>query len=461
MREMPEQKNKRYEMDMCSGSVLKKMLLFSLPLMLSSILQLLFNAADIIVVGRFAGDESLAAVGSTSSLVNLLVNLFVGLSIGSNVLVAMYYGAKDKKSLGETVHTAIALSVISGILLTIVGVLGAPVILHMMNTPEEVLNLAVIYLRVYFCGMTPMMLYNFGAAILRAMGDTKRPLYYLTIAGVVNISLNLIFVIVFRWDVFGVGLATTISQIVSATFVIRCLMKSEGTIRLELSQLKLHKDKLRKILQVGLPAGIQGMLFSVSNVVVQSSVNVFGATVVAGNSAALNIEGFIYASINAFNQGAVSFTSQNVGAGKYHRINRILFASIGCAMAVGMMMGFGAVLFGNSLLGLYTASPAVIKAGMLRLKIVGTTYVLCSIMDTIVGTLRGLGYSIMPMIVSLLGACAFRIVWIMTVFQIDAFHKIETVYWVYPISWAVTSMAHIICYMIVYRKLSRKWKVNL
>lgn len=461
MREMPEQKKKHYEMDMCSGSVLKKMLLFSLPLMLSSILQLLFNAADIIVVGRFAGDESLAAVGSTSSLVNLLVNLFVGLSIGSNVLVATYYGAKDKKSLGETVHTAIALSVISGILLTIVGVLGAPVILHMMNTPEEVLNLAVIYLRVYFCGMTPMMLYNFGAAILRAMGDTKRPLYYLTIAGVVNISLNLIFVIVFHWGVFGVGLATTISQIVSAAFVIRCLMKSEGTIRLELSQLKLHKDKLRKILQVGLPAGIQGMLFSVSNVVVQSSVNVFGATVVAGNSAALNIEGFIYASTNAFNQGAVSFTSQNVGAGKYHRINRILFASIGCAMAVGMVMGFGAVLFGNSLLGLYTASPAVIKAGMLRLKIVGTAYVLCSIMDTIVGTLRGLGYSIMPMIVSLLGACAFRIVWIMTVFQIDAFHKIETVYWVYPISWALTSMAHIICYMIVYRKLSRKWKVNL
>lgn len=452
---MSKGETKKYSMDMCEGPILKKMLIFALPLMASSLLQLLFNAADIIVVGRFAGDTSLAAVGSTTSIVNLLVNLFIGCSIGANVLVARYFGAKRLEDLSETVHTAMAIGIVSGIGLTIVGIIGAPIILRLMKTPEEVLGLAVVYLRTYFLGMTAMMIYNFGAAILRAIGDTKRPLYYLMTAGVINVSFNLLFVIVFKWGVFGVGIATTISQIVSAILVFRCLMKEQEEIRIYPRKIKLHKEKLLNILQIGLPAGFQSTLFSISNVFIQSSVNSFGAVVMAGNSAAQNIEGFIYVSTNAFHQAAVSFTSQNYGAKKYDRINHIMFVAQGCTIIIGSIFSGAAVAMGPALLSLYTTSPDVVKAGMVRLMIIGLTYPLCGIMDTMVGSLRGMGYSVVPMIVSLLGACATRLVWLATVFQIDAFHTIETVYIIYPISWVFTALAHIITYVIVRNRIKK------
>ena len=447
---------KRYEMDMCNGPLFKKMLIFTLPLMASSLLQLLFNAADIIVVGRFAGDNSLAAVGSTSSLVNLLVNLFMGLSIGANVLVARFYGARREKDLSETIHTSIAISIVSGCLLTIIGCFGAGIILKWMGTPEEVLNLAVIYLRTYFIGMPAMMLYNFGAAILRAIGDTQRPLRYLAFSGVVNVSLNLVFVIVFHWGVFGVGLATTISQVVSAILVLRCLLKEEGALQLRLKEIRIIGNKLLQILKIGLPAGFQGILFSISNVVIQSSINSFGATVVAGNSAASNVEGFVYVGMNSFYQAAISFTSQNYGARKYDRIKRILFIAVTCSVTVGGVMGMGAYLLGPLLLGFYTTSQEVIAAGMIRLSIIAFSYALCGFMDTIVGSLRGIGYSVGPMIVSLVGVCATRLLWISTVFQIPEYHKIETVYIIYPISWVITAIAHFITFAIAMKKIKKQ-----
>ena len=308
---MTKEKTKKYEIDMCNGPVLKKMLFFSVPLICSGVLQLLFNAVDVVVVGRFAGDNSLAAVGATTSLINLLVNLFVGLSIGANVLVARFYGAKQQKELDETVHTSIMLSILGGIILTIIGVAFAPIFLKWMATPANILGLASTYLRVYFLGMIPMLVYNYGAAILRAVGDTQRPLYYLITAGVINVTLNLVFVIVFHWGVFGVGLATTISQIVSAILVVKCLIKGTGSIKLVPKELKIHKDKLVRIMKIGIPAGLQGVLFSISNVIIQSSINSFGEIVVAGNSAAANIEGFIYVAMNSIYQATISFTSQN------------------------------------------------------------------------------------------------------------------------------------------------------
>ncbi len=449
-------KKSKYEIDMCNGPILKKMLLFAVPLMFSSIMQLLFNAADIIVVGKFAGDDSLGAVGSTSSLINLLVNLFIGLSVGANVLTARYFGARQEKDLDETVHTAMAISVVSGIVLTIVGIIGAPMILKLMGTPDDILNLAVIYLRVYFIGMTAMMIYNFGAAILRAMGDTKRPMYFLMLAGIINVVLNLIFVIVFKMDVAGVALATTISQCISAFLVVRCLMRGENGIKLVLKNIGFTKEKLIKILQIGLPAGFQGTLFSLANVVIQSSINSFGKIVVTGSSAAANIEGFVYVAMNAFHQAAISFTSQNVGAGKYERVNKILYTALGCVTVVGVVLGNLSYIFGEPLLGFYSDSPEVIEQGMIRLSFICTTYALCGVMDVMVGSLRGLGYSIVPMIVSLIGACAFRIIFLATVFKMDAFHHIETVYLTYPISWIMTFSAHVVCFIIIKKRLNKR-----
>lgn len=443
---------KKYEIDMCSGSVLKKMLLFALPLMLSGILQLLFNAADIVVVGRFAGDNSLAAVGSTGSVINLLTNLFIGLSIGVNVLVARFYGAKKEEDLAQTVHTAILVSIISGVFLTVVGVFGARFILELMGTPKEVIGLAAIYLRIYFAGMTAMMVYNFGAAILRAIGDTRRPLNYLLLAGIVNVVLNMFFVIVLDMDVAGVALATVISQCISAVLVLRCLIKEGGGIKLELRKLRIHKSKLISMIRIGLPAGFQGCLFSLSNVVIQSAINSFGATIVAGNSAAGNIEGFVYVAMNTFYQAAISFVSQNVGAAKYERINKIAWTALGLVTFVGLSLGSFVCAFGEPLLSLYTGSPAVIEAGMGRILVVVRFYALCGMMDVMVGLIRGLGYSVMPMIVSLIGACALRLVYIQTIFKLPEFHTMEMLYYTYPVSWFLTFATHVICFLIVKRK---------
>lgn len=449
-------KKKKYEMDMCNGSILKKMLLFAVPLMCSSILQLLFNAADVVVVGRYAGDNSLAAVGSNTALINLLTNLFVGLSVGANVLVAHYYGAKEKEDLKKAIHTIMAVSLISGIFLTVVGVLGTRRFLIWMDAPDKVLELATTYMRIYFAGMTATMVYNFGAAILRAVGDTKRPLYYLTFSGIINVGLNLLFVIKFDMDVAGVALATVISQYISAFLILRCLIKEQGEIHLDIKSLSIDKGNLMKIIRVGLPAGFQGILFALSNVVIQSSINGFGEIAVAGNSAASNIEGFVYMAMNSFYQSAISFTSQNVGAGRYSRINKILGTALMYVVIVGLGMGLTVVAFGRPLLGLYTNNPMVVDEGIVRLKYIVTCYFLCGIMDVMVGSLRGLGYAIMPMIVSLMGACGLRIIWLATVFQIPKFHTIEMVYITYPITWTLTFLAHVICFMVVRRKLPEK-----
>lgn len=451
-------KEKRYEMDMCNGSILKKMLLFALPLVCSSILQLLFNAADIVVVGRFAGDNSLAAVGSNTSLINLLTNVFIGLSVGANVLVGRFYGAREDKDLSETVHTSMLISIISGAVLTVVGVVFAERLLILMQAPEEVLGLAAIYLRIYFIGMPATMIYNFGSAILRAIGDTKRPLYYLTAAGIINVVLNLIFVIVFKMDVAGVGLATVLSQCISAALVFRCMMREQGSIRLVPKQLRISKDKLIKIMQIGLPAGFQGTVFSLSNVLIQSSINSFGAVVVAGNSAAGNIEGFVYVAMNAFHQATISFTSQNMGAGKYDRIGKILFRGLACAAIIGFLMGNGCVIFGDTLIGIYSSSPEVIAAGVLRLKYIATLYAICGMMDVMVGSLRGMGYSVMPMIVSMIGACGLRILWLATIFQIPAYHNIQSVYVSYPVSWTLTFLTHVICFIWARKRIERQRK---
>lgn len=443
-----------YEIDMCNGPLLGKVLAFSIPLILSGILQLLFNAADIVVVGRFAGSNALAAVGSTSALINLLVNLFIGLSVGANVLVARFYGAGQKKELSEMVHTAVATSLVSGVFLIFVGFFLAKPALQLMDTPEDCIEQAVLYMRIYFAGMPAMMAYNFGSAILRAVGDTKRPLYYLLFAGVINVVLNLIFVIIFSMDVAGVALATVISQVVSAGLVIRCLVRSDGDYKLDLRSMRIAKDKLIKMAQIGLPAGLQGALFSISNVLIQSSVNSFGSIAMAGNTAAGNIEGFIYTAMNALHQTAISFTGQNYGARKFKRIGKILLICQGIVIVIGLVMGNAAYLGSEYLLRLYSDDAEVIRYGVLRLSIICTTYCLCGMMDVMVGSLRGMGYSVMPMLVSLTGACLFRVVWIYTIFK--SYHTLECLYWSYPISWALTFLVHLLCFFVVYRRILKK-----
>ena len=450
---MMSSKTKQYEMDMCSGPILRKMLMFALPLMLSSILQLLFNAADIVVVGKFAGDNSLAAVGSNTALINLLTNLFIGLSIGANVVAARHYGAKAWDDLRRTVHTAMLLSMLSGALLLVLGVIGAEQMLIWMQTPEEVLPLATVYLRIYFLGMISTMVYNFGSALLRAVGDTKRPLYFLLCAGIINVILNLLFVIGFQMDVMGVAIATVISETVSALLVLRCLVKEKGGIHLELRAMRIDRKKMLQILRIGLPAGFQGVVFALSNVVIQSSVNIFG-NIVVGNSAAANLEGFVYMAMNAFYQTTLSFVSQNYGAGEQKRINRIVLLGEACVIVTGTLLGNMVVFFGNDLLQIYSNNPEVIAAG--RLHYISMIYALCGIMDVMVGALRGIGYSIMPMIVSIVGVCVLRLIWLATVFQIPEFHKIETVYLSYPVTWILTSLVYIVFFVWIRIRSARK-----
>lgn len=446
----------RSEIDMCSGPLLPSILMFALPLMASSVLQLLFNAADVIVVGRFAGENSLAAVGSNTSLINLMTNLFLGLATGTNVIAAQLIGAGKHGRLKMTIHTSISLGIISGLALTVVGLLFATQILELMQTPAEVLRLSALYLRVYFLGMPAMMVYNFGSAILRAKGDTKRPLYYLLAAGVINVILNLIFVIVFKLDVLGVALATVISQFISAGLILRTLMHEKGAFKLSLRRLRPNGATVKRILRIGLPAGVQGVVFSLSNVVIQSSINSFGATVMAGNAAAANLEGFVWVAMNAFNQAALTFTGQNVGAGRYTRINKIALTAGSCEFTVGLVCGIGVFLLYNPLLGIYSNSPDVIAAGHVRLLYVCAPYFLGGLMDCIVGPIRGMGASITPTVISLLGSCVLRLVWVATIFQIPEFRTPETLYISYPISWALTFAAHFVFYIILRRKFPKQ-----
>ena len=443
-----------YEMDMCSGPLLGKILSYAMPLMLSGILQLLFNAADVIVVGRFAGHESLAAVGSTSALVNLLINVFIGLSIGANVLVAQYFGARKDREVSETVHTAVTVSLVCGVLLVVIGTFASAPLLSLMETPADVLDKASLYMRIYFMGMPVIMLYNFGAAILRAIGDTRRPLYFLMTAGVVNVLLNLMFVIVFHMGVAGVALATVLSQCISAALVCRCLAKSDGSYRLEFSKLRINRRMFGRIARIGLPAGFQGAVFSISNVLLQSSLNSFGSVAMAGSTAASNLEGFVYNAMNSIYQTNLSFTSQNIGGGKFSRINRILMLCLAVVTVIGLVMGGSFVLLGSNLLGIYSSDPAVIQNGLKRMMVICAPYFICGWMDVLVGSLRGLGYAVLPMLVSLTGACGLRVVWLYTVFQ---WHPtLETLYLAYPVTWLVTAIVHLCCFLLVRRKFPKE-----
>ena len=441
----------KYTMDMCNGPLLKKIILFAIPLMLSGVLQLLFNAADVIVVGRFTGNEALAAVGSTSSLINLLINLFVGVSVGANVLLGKHIGARDEENASKTVHTAVTFALVVGIAMIFVGFFLSRPLLELMGTPEDVINLSVLYMRIYFVGMPAFMFYNFGAALLRAVGDTKRPLYFLTLAGIINVIFNLIFVIVFHMGVAGVALATIISEGISAFLVFLCLKGADGVLHLDHRSLSFHKDVTIQMMKIGLPAGLQGCIFSVSNVLIQSSVNSFGSIAMAGNTASANLEGFVYNAMNSLYQTSLSFTSQNMGAKKYKRVDKILIECLVIVMIVGIVMGGGAYLIGTSLLSIYSSDPQVISYGLLRMSLICVPYFLCGMMDVFVGSLRGMGYSVMPMLVSLTGACLFRIVWIFTIFATN--RSLFVLYFSYPVSWALTATAHLICYMIVRKKV--------
>ena len=444
--------SKNYQLDMTKGSIFWVLLKFSIPLICSSILQLLFNAADVIVVGQFAGDESLAAVGATTAIINLLVNLFIGLSVGTTVIAANFFGSNRNEELSQTVHTAILISVIGGIILSIVGVVFSKQILQITKTPKEILDLATVYLKVYFAGILPTVVYNFGCALLRAKGDTKRPLYVLLFSGFINVILNLIFVIVFNMNVAGVALATVISQIIASIFIIKFLIDENSSFKLIFSKLKINLQIFIKIIKIGVPAGFQGIIFSLSNVIIQSAINSFGANVIAGNSAASNLEGFVYIAMNSFAQGALTFVSQNLGAKKYDRIKKAVGVSLCCILVIGLILGNVIVLFGNNLLRLYSENPIVIDFGMNRLRLICSLFVLCGLMDVMGNIIRGLGHSFLPMIITLIGACGIRILWIKTIFEVSKFHTCETIYISYPISWIATFIALFISFLFIIKK---------
>jgi len=442
-------------MDMCSGPLAGKILLFSFPLILSGLLQLAFNAADMIVVGRFSGAQALAAVGATGSTCALLTNLFMGLSVGTNVAVAQGIGAQDYHKIRNTVHTAILSSLICGAALIFVGLFLSRPLLALMGTPEDVIDLAVLYMQIYFAGMPVIMVYNFGSAILRAMGDTTRPLYFLTIAGVLNVILNLVFVIVFHMSVAGVALATVLSQAVSAALVVRSLTLLDGPFNLDLRGMFIDKASLKEMVRIGLPAGIQSSMFSISNMLIQSTINSFGSVAMAGNTAAANIEGFIYVGMNCFHQSALSFSGQNYGARKLDRVLKTLWVCMLLATIAGLTLGILTIVFDKELLALYTTDPAVVEYGMIRMFLFGVTYFTCGIQEVFAGCLRGIGAALMPTFISLVGICGLRVAWIYTVFA--AVPTLEMVYWSYPVSWVVTSLIDAVCFFVLFRRMKRRF----
>lgn len=451
-------RSRTYNIDMCSGALAGKILLFTMPLMLSSILQLLFNAADVVVVGRYVGKEALAAVGSNTALINLMINLFVGLSVGANVVIARDIGEGNDEQVERDVHATATLSLVSGVAMMIFGIIMARRLLILMESPTDVIDLATVYLRIYFLGMPANMIYNFCAAILRAQGDTRRPLYYLTSAGVVNVLLNLLLVIVCDMGVAGVALATIAAQYVSATLVIRCLTREQGRLHLNLKRLGMEWGVVKRIMRVGLPAGFQGVLFSLSNVVIQSSLNSFNnPVIVAGSAASSSIEGFVYVGMNAFHQAAITFIGQNYGAGQVKRVDKVAVECVSFGVLTGLILGNFAYVFGRPLLGIYApGEPDVVAEGMIRMMYINVPYFLCGIMDVMVGVLRGIGYSIIPMVVSLLGACVLRLAWVAWIFPL---HRTPAcLYFSYPVTWIITGATHIMFFLLVrkhaYRKVS-------
>ncbi len=455
---------KRRTVDMLNGPLLPNILLYALPLIASGLLQLLYNAADLIVVARFTGGTALAAVGSTGPLVNLIVNVFIGVSVGAGVAIARAFGAGNRKDIHESVHTAMGISVVSGIVTMVIGLIIAPYALQWMGSPPEVIDQSTLYLRIYFLGMPAMMVYNFGAAILRSVGDTKRPLYILALAGMVNVALNLVLVIVFHLGVAGVAIATTASQVISAALVVVCLVRADGIYRYHIRKTRIYKDKLLEMLRLGIPAGIQGSIFSISNIVIQSSINSFGAAAVAGSAAAGNIEGFVYVAMNAMYQTCMAFTAQNVGARQPARLKKVLFACLGLVTAIGLTLGMLVYFCGEPLLSLYTSASAntgtvsnadILARGMERLAIIATTYFLCGIMEVLVGAMRGMGSSWTPMIVSIAGVCGIRIVYIFTVFAF-LYHTLTSLYISYILSWTVTAAIHAVCLFVKHKKTVRE-----
>lgn len=451
-------KSNKYEIDMCNGSIMDKLISFSIPLMLSSILQLLFNAVDIVVVGRFSGSQALAAVGSTSALISMFINLFIGVSLGANVLAARFYASGRAKEMSETVHTAITFALISGIVMSFVGIFFAKGALGLMDTPEDVIDQSALYMRIYFTGMPFFMLYNYGAAVLRAVGDTKRPLLFLIIAGVTNAGLNMFLVIVFHMGVAGVAIATVISQLISCVLVLRCLYKTDSIYQLRFSKLTLKWRYLKQIFLVGIPAGIQSTVINFSNVLLQSSVNSFGSIAMAGYTAANNIFGFLYAAVNSVTQACMSFTSQNFGVGKWKRMDKVLINCIILSVSVALILGGGAYIFGPDLLKIYTSDPEVIQCGMEVLLYTTVTYFMCGLMDLFPGALRGMGHSAVPMILSVIGTVGTRIVWIFLIFP--AHRSLDILFISYPASWIITIILQVICFLSVRKKLHRRMGVT-
>ena len=444
-------KTSKYEIDMCNGSILDKLVSFSIPLMLSGILQLLFNAVDIIVVGQFTGNEALAAVGSTTALINVFVNLFIGISLGASVLAARFYATGQEKEMSETVHTSITLALISGIAMGIIGVIAAKGALELMDTPDNVLNLSTLYMRIYFMGMPFFMLYNYGAAILRAVGDTKRPLLFLIISGATNVVLNLLLVIQFHLGVAGVAIATVISQCISCILVLRCLYLSDGSYQLRFNKLGMKTRYVKQIFQIGIPAGIQSTIINFSNVLLQSSVNSFGSVAMAGYTAANNILGFLYVSVNSITQACMSFTSQNYGVRKFKRMDKVLLECLGLTVIVALVLGGGSYLFGAELMHIYTKSTKVIECGVDIMLYTTVTYFLCGIMDLRPGALRGMGHSTVPMILSVIGTVGTRIVWIYVIFPCH--RSLDFLFISYPVSWLLTIVMQVICFYFVRKKV--------
>lgn len=444
-------KTSKYEIDMCNGSILDKLVSFSIPLMLSGILQLLFNAVDIIVVGQFTGNEALAAVGSTTALINVFVNLFIGISLGASVLAARFYATGQEKEMSETVHTSITLALISGIAMGIIGVIAAKGALELMDTPDNVLNLSTLYMRIYFMGMPFFMLYNYGAAILRAVGDTKRPLLFLIISGATNVVLNLLLVIQFHLGVAGVAIATVISQCISCILVLRCLYLSDGSYQLRFIKLGMKTRYVKQIFQIGIPAGIQSTIINFSNVLLQSSVNSFGSVAMAGYTAANNILGFLYVSVNSITQACMSFTSQNYGVRKFKRMDKVLLECLGLTVIVALVLGGGSYLFGAELMHIYTKSTKVIECGVDIMLYTTVTYFLCGIMDLLPGALRGMGHSTVPMILSVIGTVGTRIVWIYVIFPCH--RSLDFLFISYPVSWLLTIVMQVICFYFVRKKV--------
>lgn len=447
---------------MLQGPLLKSIIIYTVPIILTSLLQLLFNAADLVVVGRYCGSISVAAVGATGSITNLIVNLFIGLSVGAGVTVAHAIGSREDEAVHRTVHTTLPAALVCGVILTVIGIAFSETFLRLMGTPDDVLPLSAIYMKIYFSGITFTMVYNFCASILRAAGDTKSPLIFLSIAGVANVALNLAFVILFDMNVAGVALATTISQGISAVLVVVVLMRRTDACKLTLSKMRFYRPQLTKMIRIGLPAGIQSSLFSISNVLIQSSINSFGGVLMSGNAAAANIEGFLYVSMNAFHQTAVNFIGQNVGAHQYKRVYRTLWYCLGLVMAVGLSLGILVVSFGPQLLSIYiTDSAEAISYGMIRLTYICLPYFLCGLMDVSTGALRGMGASVAPMIISVLGVCGIRIGWISTIFQIPQFHTPQCLYFSYTVSWSITFVIQLIAFFIVYRRHTRALDRNI